>query len=142
MDDLELLHDDHALLSSQIVHVIALIKSLEGGQSSAVALVSEVLRQLEILRQQLHEHFAFEEEEAFSRLSDQHPAYKERLQHLIEQHDQILAAFEELRSIPWAQSQGVSAPDAAARCYRFESAFTEHAAAETELFREISGLTQ
>ena len=138
MDDLDLLHDDHALLSSQVVHVVTLIKSLGDNRGAGGSLISEVLRQTELLRQQLLEHFAFEEEEAFPRLDDRYPAIKTKLQQLQEQHERVLASFEELRSVLWDESKGLSAEDRAARCDRFESAFTLHAAEETALLQEAS----
>ena len=141
MDDLELLHDDHSLLRSQVVHVTTLIKALGDGQSPAVSLFSEVLRQMEILRQQLLEHFAFEEEEAFPRLDDKYPTLRTKLQQLSDQHENVLVAFEELRSVLWAESKGLSAPDAAIRCDSFESAFAQHAAEETEMLRELTSTT-
>ncbi len=141
MDDLDLLHDDHALLNSQVVHVVTLIKSLGDKQSTSSSLISEVLRQTEILRQQLLEHFAFEEEEAFPRLDDRYPAIKSKLQQLQEQHERVLASFEELRSVLWDESQGLLAQDTTARCDRFESAFTLHAAEETALLRGLSNVT-
>ena len=142
MDDLDLLHDDHTLLSSQVVHVVSLIKSLSDGQAPGVSLISEVLRQMEILRQQLLEHFAFEEEEAFPHLADRYPATRTKLQQLEEQHERVLATFDDLRSVLWAESKGLSAEDTATRCDEFESAFTLHAAEETALLQELSNAAQ
>ena len=142
MDDLELLHDDHTLLSSQVVHVVSLIKSLGDGQNPGVSLISEVLRQMEILRQQLLEHFAFEEEEAFPLLGDRYPAIRTKLQRLQEEHERVLAAFDDLRSVLWAESKGLSAQETTTRCDQFEASFTQHAAAETALLQELSNAAQ
>jgi len=138
MDELELLHDDHSLLSSQVVHVVTLIKSLEDSGHIAAAYFSEVLRQMEILRQQLLEHFAFEEEEAFPRLDDKYPAIRSKLEQLQAQHDSVLAAFEALRSVLRAEKKEPRVPDPSTSCNRFESAFELHAAAETALLRELA----
>jgi iron-sulfur cluster repair protein YtfE (RIC family) len=141
MDELELLHDDHSLLSSQVVHVVTLIKSLEDGGQIAASHYSEVLRQMEILRQQLLEHFAFEEEEAFPRLDDKFPKVHSKLEQLQSQHDSVLTAFEALRSALWTETKASLVPDATARCDRFESTFQLHAAAETELLRELATMS-
>ncbi len=141
MDELELLHDDHSLLSSQVVHVVTLIKSLEDTGNIAASHYSEVLRQMEILRQQLLEHFAFEEEEAFPRLDDKFPKVRSKLEQLQSQHDSVLAAFEALRAALWSETKVSRTPDATVRCDKFELAFQSHAAAETELLRELSSLT-
>jgi iron-sulfur cluster repair protein YtfE (RIC family) len=141
MDELELLHDDHSLLSSQVVHVVTLIKSLEDGGHIAPLHYSEVLRQMEILRQQLLEHFAFEEEEAFPRIDGKFPKVHARLEQLQVQHDNVLLAFEALRAALWTEAKVPSAPDATARCDKFESAFQLHAAAEADLLREVATMS-
>jgi hypothetical protein len=140
MNDLDLLHDDHLLLSSQVVHVSSLIESMDARLS--VSLQSEVLRQIEILRQQLQEHFTFEEEEAFPRLRDKYPTFQGDLQRLLEQHKNILSALEELRALPWAQSSGISTREAADRCSSFEAAFASHASEENALLQELTILVQ
>ena len=138
MDELELLHDDHSLLSSQVVHVVTLIKSLKDSGHIAASHFSEVLRQMEILRQQLLEHFAFEEEEAFPRLDDKYPTIRFKLEQLQAQHDGVLVAFEALRSVLWADTKEPRVPDPSASCDRFESEFELHAAAEAALLRELA----
>ncbi len=140
MDDRDLLHDDHLLLSSQVVHVSSLIESMDAGLS--VSLQSEVLRQIEILRQQLQEHFTFEEEEAFPRLRDKYPTIQGKLQRLLGQHKNILSALEELRVLPWGQINGTSTREAADRCRSFEAAFTSHANEENALLQESTTLVR
>ncbi len=137
MDDVELLHNDHALLGSQVVHVVALVKSVDQNPSSAIPLFTELTRQMALLRQQLIEHFAFEEAQSFPRLAASFPDASPRLDQLRQQHGLILGVFDQLV----AALQTTSEPDwsAAVACSnRFESNFTEHVTAETEVLRGLS----
>ena len=142
MDDFELLHDDHSLLSSQVVHVIALIKSLGDNHQPSVPLFSEIIRQMGILRNQLLEHFAFEEEEAFPRLDDKYPTIRARLHQLLEQHDKVLAAFDDLRAALRAEPRASIILDTSASCDMFEAAFEHHAAEEAKLLRQLAAAAQ
>jgi iron-sulfur cluster repair protein YtfE (RIC family) len=137
MDDLELLQDDHSLLGSQVVHVVTLIRSLGDGHQPAVALFAEVVRQMEILRNQLLSHFAFEEDEAFPRLNDKYPEIRSELVRLLAQHDSILGAFDVLRSGVCAGPSTSITQGTAENCALFESAFELHAAQESTLFRQL-----
>jgi iron-sulfur cluster repair protein YtfE (RIC family) len=141
MHDLELMHDDHSLLSSQVVHVVTLVKSLEEGSHIAATHFSEVLRQMEILRQELLEHFAFEEEEAFPRLDGEYPTIRPQLEQLQAQHARVLAAFEALRSVLWTEAKESRVAETSTSCDEFESVFKLHAATETALLRELATMT-
>jgi len=137
MDDLQILHDDHALLSAEVVHVVALIKSLELNSDHSAPLFVELSRQVELLRHQLVEHFAFEEHDAFPRVSEAYTGAGPQLDYLCQQHEKVLNAFDELL----ASLQATIEPDwstAVARSDHFESVFIAHATAEAELLRELS----
>ncbi len=140
MDDFELLHDDHLLLSSQVLHVSSLIESI--GDGSSVSLLSEVLRQIEILWLQVSEHFAFEEGEAFPRLRDKYPTSQAALQPLLEQHTGVLAALEALRALPWAQPGPTLAREAVDRFRSFRAAIDSHADEENALLQELARLAR
>jgi len=137
MDDLQILHDDHALLSAEVVHVVALIRSLEQNPGYTAPLFVDLSRQVELLRHQLVEHFAFEEHNAFPRVREAHTGAGPQLEHLCQQHEKVLAAFDEML----ASLQATVEHDwstAVARSDHFESVFTQHATAEAELLRKLS----
>jgi hypothetical protein len=138
MDDLELLSDDHTLLGAQVIHVVALVKSRGEGHYETAALFAEIVRQTELLGSQLVEHFAFEEETAFPRLNHKYPAIGARLQILLTQHAEVLAAFNELRSAIRGEPELSSSQDTSAKSLFFESAFERHATEERELLRELA----
>lgn len=137
MDDLELLHNDHVLLGSQVVHVVALLKSLERNPSSAAPLFAELTRQVELLRHQLVEHFAFEEAQSFPTLAANFPQLCPQLEHLRQQHGLLLRVFDELLASLHATHES-DWSTAAACSDRLESRFAEHVTAETELLRGLS----
>ena len=99
MDDLEFLADDHTLLSSQVIHVLALVRAIEAGRFGLAGLNTEIVRQTEMLSSQLSEHFAFEEVTAFPHLEEKYPEYKSRLGAMLAQHAGVLSAFEAFRSV-------------------------------------------
>lgn len=138
MIDLKLLTDDHTLLASQVVHIVALLRAVVEGQFQETKLHSELAHQIEVLHGQLIEHFEFEEDVAFPQLGAQFPNVASQLQGFVAQHDQILDALEELRS---AQRSGESLPaheGLLTKATSFESAFEIHATSETQLFRDLA----
>jgi len=137
MDDLELLLDDHSLLSSQVVHVTALVRTLEQDTSVTSPLCSEISRQVEILRQQLLEHFAFEEAQAFPRLQEKFPHVTSDLQELGGQHAVILDALDAVQTALKANPEPAW-PELIAHCDTFGAVFTDHAADEAALLAELT----
>jgi iron-sulfur cluster repair protein YtfE (RIC family) len=138
MLDLKLLADDHTLLASQVVHIVALLGAVVEGQFHETNLQSELAHQIELLRGQLIEHFEFEEDVAFPRLAAQFSSAGAQLRGFVTQHDQILDALEELRS---ALRSDVSLPASEgllAKAAFFESAFELHATSETQLFKDLA----
>jgi len=139
MDDFELLNDDHSLLSAQVVHVTALMKTLEHDPSWPSPLKTEVIRQVEILRQQLLEHFAFEEAQTFPRIDNRFPHASSRVEELREQHAKVMAALE----LVWNNLQSARAPhQVLADCEVFRVVFTDHATEENELLRQLANAAQ
>ncbi len=138
MDDLELLSDDHSLLRSQVIHAMALLKSLlEGGIESAT-LYSEIVGQMDLLHAQLVEHFEFEEEIAFPKLEERFPMFMPQLQTFLGQHDQILEALEELRLALKLNFSQLEHGSALSKAAFFETVFERHATSETQLFDELA----
>ena len=137
MDEVDLLHNDHVLLGSQVAHVVALIKSLEQNPSLTVPLFAELTRQVDLLRQQLTEHFAFEEAQSFPTLAANFPNAGPRLEQLRQQHGLILGLFEELRASLQTTCE-LDLATAVACSVRLESNFAGHVTAETELLRGLS----
>jgi|SRR5664280_236139 len=138
MDDLELLSDDHSLLSSQVIHVVALLQAIVEGRFEAAALNSEIIRQTDLLQGQLVEHFEFEEKTAFPRLQERFPEFSSQLEAFLAQHDQILKAFEELQSNLNLELSQLNHVSVFSKATFFESAFERHATSETQLFNELA----
>ena len=138
MDDLEFLAADHTLLSSQVFHVLALVRAIDAGRFGLAGLNAEIVRQTEILSSQLSEHFAFEEVTAFPRLEEKYPKFESRLRAMLAQHAGVLDAFEAFRSVLDVGPTAANLTQLLERGKIFESAFEDHATQETQLLREIS----
>lgn len=138
MHELKLLSDDHALLSSTVIHVVALVRRVAAGRFEAANLPIETTRQAEQLHEQLARHFDFEETSAFPQLESLFPECREGFQRFVAEHDAILQALELLctalavREVP--SDQGSLQRKALA----FERIFESHATAETTLFNELA----
>ncbi len=137
MDDLNFIADDHALLSSQVIHLVALLKASDEGRFELAGLDNEILQQTEILQSQLAEHFAFEEVTAFPHLLARYPKYSSRLRALLAQHDDIRLVFEDYRSALDDTPFPFDHARLLAKGIAFETAFESHATEETRLLNEI-----
>ena len=140
MDDLNFLADDHTLLSSQVIHVVALLRVFCEGQFEMARLDTELARQTEVLQKQLAEHFAYEEVIAFPQLQRRYPEFGPRLQAMLTQHTGVHEGFVRLRS---ALNQDPSQSDHGNLLLlgtAFQTAFQQHATEETQLLNEISSL--
>jgi hypothetical protein len=138
MNDLEFLADDHMLLSSQVIHVLALVRAVDSGRFGLAGLNNEIVRQTEMLSGQLAEHFAFEEVTAFPHLEEKYPQFKSRLRAMLTQHSGVLEAFEGFRAGLNADPNSANLSQLLERGTIFESAFERHATEETKLLREIA----
>ncbi len=134
MDDLELLSDDHSLLGSQVVHLVAMLRTLVEGDFETGPLHSEINRQAQLLSSQLVEHFEFEEITAFPRLEQRFPKLSSQLQALTAQHDEILEAFEAMRADLRLELSQLKKVDIVSKASFFESTFGQHADSESQLF--------
>lgn len=138
MEELKLLLDDHALLSSSVIHVVALVRRFAVGRFEAAGLQAEIVRQVELLHEQLVHHFDFEETTAFSRLEELFPTYREQFQNYVAQHDGILRLFEIVRTELSFEGAAVDGRSVQRKSLAFERVFEEHATAETKLFNELA----
>ncbi len=140
MEDLDFLADDHTVLGSQVIHVVALLRAYGEGRYVMARIDAEIVRQAEILQSQLAEHFAFEEVTAFPRLGVMFPQFKSRLQAMLDQHAVVFEAFELLSSALNAEPAQLNPADLVAKGTAFGTAFERHATEETELLKELSAL--
>lgn len=140
MANLKILTDDHALIGSQVIHVMSLLKAFAEEQSETSNLHVEVLRQADMLQTQLADHFALEEVMAFPHLEEGHPELAARLEGLLVQHDYILDVFEQFYAVLGEEPSTESRAEVLARGRIFEKAFEQHAAAESSLLNELGSL--
>ncbi len=138
MDDLPLLSDDHTLLRSQVTHVKALLRVLVDGHFESKALQAELIQQVDLLGNQLIEHFEFEESTAFPLLVKRFATFSSQFQTFHSEHIQILKAFETFRSDLMLETPQLMPIDLLSKAALFESAFKRHATAETQLFDEMA----
>jgi iron-sulfur cluster repair protein YtfE (RIC family) len=137
-DDLKLLLDDHTLLSSSVIHGVALVRRLAAGRFEATALHAETSRQVELIREQLIQHFEFEEAKAFPRLEVLFPAQADALQQFVAEHDGILQTLDLLRTDLSFDRPPADGRNLQKRALAFERVFEAHATAETNLFNELA----
>ena len=140
MDDLDFLADDHTLLSSQVIHVVALVKAFCDGQFEMARLDTELARQIELLQKQLAEHFAFEEVIAFPHLQRRYPEFGPKLQAILTQHTGVHKAFERFRSALNQEPFQLDHANLILMGMAFQTAFEQHATEETQVLNEISSL--
>lgn len=138
MDDVQFLADDHALLSSQVIHVVALVRAATEKRFELAELRSEIARQADILHDQLAEHFDFEETTAFLRLEEIFPAYAVKLQQFSAEHDSIMQAFDEFRTELRVAPANREESSLLAKAVTFEQQFERHATTETRLLGEMA----
>lgn len=136
MDDVQFLADDHALLSSQVIHVVALVRAATENRFELAELRSEIARQADILHDQLAEHFDFEETTAFPRLEEIFPAYAVEFQQFSAEHDSIMQAFDEFRTELRVAPANWDESSLLAKAVTFEQQFERHATTETRLLGE------
>ena len=98
----------------------------------------EIVKQVELLHEELVHHFDFEETTAFSRVEKLFPPYREQLQNFIAQHDGILRVFEIVRTELSFEGAPADGRSAQRKALAFERVFEEHATAETKLFNELA----
>jgi iron-sulfur cluster repair protein YtfE (RIC family) len=131
----ELLSDDHALLKSQVCRAVALLKvHVEAGLEESSSEL-EAIRQLDVLSDQLVEHFEFEENTVFPELEAQFPEQCSQVEEFRLQHEQVLHALHTLQD---HASTRRTAADTILLMTAFEDAFCRHASSEMDLFRQLA----
>jgi hemerythrin-like domain-containing protein len=96
MDAVRMLVHDHEVLTSQVEHVGALLFGLLGRDFAPESMRDELVQQVDLLKDQLLEHFGFEEEAAFPFLVHAMPEDAERLRSLASTHDRIVRSLIEV----------------------------------------------
>jgi hemerythrin-like domain-containing protein len=99
MDAVRMLVHDHEVLTSQVEHVGALLFGLVGKDFAPESMRNELVQQVELLKDQLLEHFGFEEEAAFPFLVNAMPEDAERLRSLASTHDRIARCLIEVADL-------------------------------------------
>lgn len=142
MEMLALLSDDHALLSSDVLRLVALVRAFAEGRFGRTHLHCEIRRQSNVLRGQLTEHFDFEESTAFPHLASTFPDAEPQLRRLIQDHDRVMETFETFRT----ELELCLAPHVAEALLQsvlaFEHAFKNHATDEIALFEKLSEMLE
>ena len=137
MEDLDVLADNHTLLGSQIIHLVALLRVFSEDRFVMAHLHGEALRLTEILQRQLAEHFALEEVTAFPQLGESYPEIRPRLRALLAQHDGVFEAFDQLRLALNEDPSKLDRAQFLALGTAFEVAFEQHATEEDRLLNEL-----
>jgi hemerythrin-like domain-containing protein len=145
MDAVRMLVHDHEVLTSQVEHVSALIYGLVGKKFTPDAMRDELVQQVGLLKDQLLEHFGFEEEAAFPYLLTAMPTEGERLRSLSQSHDRIarcLAEVSELALLTTRETLGLQTNAIAAAFERFVSHYRTHVREESDVLSSMEqGLT-
>jgi hypothetical protein len=134
----ELLSDDHSVLMSQVRHAVALLSAhveagLEGSSSEL-----EAIRQLDMLTDQLIEHFEFEENTLFPELEAQFPEQRSQFGVFRMDHEQILLALRSLQDHASQDSTAHTDGDTILLMTAFEAAFDGHISSEMGLFKQLA----
>jgi hemerythrin-like domain-containing protein len=135
MDAVRMLVHDHGVLTSQVEHVGALVKGLLDKTFSPEALHDELLQQIELLRDQMLEHFGFEEEAAFPFIVDVLPEQAVPLRSLIVAHEQIarqLVSVVELLGLTNKDTLGLQVGPIASTFDRFLNVYRSHVSEEVQ----------
>lgn len=127
---------DHEVLTSQVEHVSALVYGLLGRDFAPEPLRDELLQQVDLLKDQLLEHFGFEEEAAFPFLSHAMPDEADRLRSLAQAHDRIarcLVEVSDLIRLTTKTTLGLQTGVIAAAFERFMNNYRSHVREESEV---------
>jgi len=131
---------DHEVLTSQVEHVTALVRGLFDRSFAPGALHEELLQQIDSLRDQMLEHFGFEEEAAFPFILTVLPENAAALRALSAAHERIvrcLAEFVDLVRLTSKDTLELQMGPIAAALERFTNAYDSHVNEESELLDVI-----
>lgn len=140
MDAVRMLVHDHEVLTSQVEHVSALVYGLAGRDFGPESMRDELLQQVEILKDQVLEHFGFEEEAAFPFLTNAMPSESDQLRALALAHDRIardLVEVAELIHLTTKMTLGPQTASIAAAFERFVNGYRSHVREESELLDKM-----
>lgn len=127
---------DHEVLTSQVEHVAALVNGLLQKSFEPATIREELMQQVELLKDQLLEHFGFEEEAAFPFLMKAMPNDASRLQAMSVDHDRIarhLVEVAELLRLTGKQTLQLQAGPIAATFEQFLNYYRSHVHEEFEI---------
>jgi hemerythrin-like domain-containing protein len=136
MDAVRMLVHDHEVLTSQVEHVRALVRGLLGKTFAPESLYEELLQQVDSLRDQLLEHFGFEEEAAFPFLVNALPEHAETLRSLCLAHERVVRCLIEvvdLVRLTTRDTLGLQLGPIASAFERFANAYGSHVDEESEV---------
>lgn len=138
MDALGLLLHDHDVLTSHVEHVAGLVAMVGSRAEPDMGLIGELLRQTELLRDALMQHFGVEEESAFPTLREMMPVLAAEIDMLYSGHDQIseaVAVFE--RSLRDAKRADRRA-EILAGYEGFSTSYHAHVADESRILTKVA----
>jgi hemerythrin-like domain-containing protein len=136
MDAVRMLVHDHEVLTSQVEHVSALVHGLLGKEFAPASMRDELLGQVDLLKDQMLEHFGFEEEAAFPFLIDAMPEDSEKLRALTLAHERIarcLVEVSELIRLTTKDTLELQTGPIAAAFDRFVNHYRSHVGEESDI---------
>jgi iron-sulfur cluster repair protein YtfE (RIC family) len=138
-DPVRELGHSHAALNKLALEVRELVLTREGGRSTAAATRHRLLARLEVLRDELLEHFANEEEGLFPFVRKNVPTTATTIDRLLDAHDAICGAVVRLAHFVAHDSGALDTHRStlAALYERFEHAYAAHADDEANLLEEL-----
>lgn len=136
MDAVRMLVHDHGVLTSHVEHVSAIMYGLIGRKFAPESMRDELVQQLELLRDQLLEHFGFEEEAAFPFLAERLPQHAPMVRALAQAHDRIGKALSNVHELILLTTRDTFPPQVAPIAEAFENFVTcyrSHVREESEV---------
>lgn len=131
---------DHDVLTSQVEHVAAIVRGMSSHHFDAAALRDELINQVDLLKDQMLEHFAFEEEAAFPYLTNAMPEDAPRLSQMSAAHDRIARCLVEVSELLRLTSRETIQPQTgpiAATFERFVNHYRSHVREESEVLTTL-----
>lgn len=131
---------DHDVLTSQVEHVAAMLHGLSGNDFDAATLRDELINQVDLLKDQLLEHFAFEEEAAFPYLTNAMPEDAPRLHSMSAAHDRVarcLVEVSDLLRVTTRETLARQTGPIVATFERFLNHYRSHVSEESEVLSTL-----
>jgi iron-sulfur cluster repair protein YtfE (RIC family) len=139
-DPVRRLEHSHVHLTKLAVEIRDLVRAEGADEEASVAARAQLVEHLEVLRDELLQHFANEEEGLFPFLRSQVPAKSEAVDRLESANATVCGSLVRLAHLAAQDRQALDAhrPALLAQYERFEAAYTEHSREEGGLFEELS----